>query len=81
MEMSGKYFAFAAHEKSDKRPDFTAADGQCCVFIGPEGGFGIEEADRLIEYNIETVSLGKRILRAETAAIAFAANFFYETDR
>ena len=40
------------------------------VFIGSEGGFSQTEADILIESGAQCVSLGKRILRAETAPIA-----------
>ena len=37
--------------------------------IGPEGGFSEDEVAYLQENNAEVVTLGKRILRAETAAI------------
>lgn len=37
--------------------------------IGPEGGFSIKEADAA-KSSLETLSLGKRILRAETAPLA-----------
>ena len=36
--------------------------------IGPEGGFEPSEVDELLDMGFECVSLGKRILRAETAA-------------
>ena len=39
------------------------------VFIGPEGGFDDSEIDALTQINAKTISLGKRILRTETAAI------------
>ncbi|MBQ8427359.1 MAG: 16S rRNA (uracil(1498)-N(3))-methyltransferase [Clostridia bacterium] len=39
------------------------------VFIGPEGGFDKTETDALLNANAITVSLGKRILRTETASI------------
>lgn len=38
------------------------------VMIGPEGGFSREEIDRVRE-DMEVLSLGKRILRTDTAAI------------
>ena len=44
-----------------------------CIFIGPEGGFTEEEIAAACEAGIKPVSLGKRILRAETAAIATLA--------
>ncbi|MFA6364803.1 MAG: RsmE family RNA methyltransferase [Candidatus Paceibacterota bacterium] len=38
------------------------------IFIGPEGGFNSEEVARAKEKGFEIGNLGKRILRAETAA-------------
>ena len=48
-----------------------AGGGPWTVLIGPEGGFSPEERDRLRALPFTTaVSLGPRILRADTAAIA-----------
>jgi len=48
-----------------------AAPGPWAVLIGPEGGFDPEERRRLCELPFVTpLSLGPRILRADTAAIA-----------
>jgi len=44
------------------------------LFIGPEGGFSLEEAQNAVDQGATLVSLGKRILRMETAAIA--ASFY-----
>lgn len=45
--------------------------GAWAILIGPEGGFSPEERERLIALPFTTaVSLGPRILRADTAAIA-----------
>ncbi len=44
------------------------------VFIGPEGGFSHEEAELAKGAGVIPVSLGSRILRTDTAAIAAAAN-------
>jgi len=41
--------------------------------IGPEGGFSHEEARLALDYDFSFVSLGRRILRAETAAIYCAS--------
>jgi 16S rRNA (uracil1498-N3)-methyltransferase len=38
--------------------------------IGPEGGFGPEEIRRALEKNFLPLSLGPRVLRSETAALA-----------
>ena len=43
--------------------------GDILLIIGPEGGFSPAEAQVLIEAGITPVSLGKRILRWETAAV------------
>ena len=40
------------------------------ILIGPEGGFEEREIEKAVEIGGLTVSLGKRILRTETAAIA-----------
>jgi len=48
-----------------------AGKGPWAILIGPEGGFSPEEGDRLRTLPFTTaVSLGPRILRADTAAIA-----------
>ena len=39
------------------------------VFIGPEGGFDVEEAEFLSANGAEKITLGKRILRTETAGL------------
>ena len=41
--------------------------------IGPEGGFSVKEIDRAIASGVKTTTLGKRILRTETAAITLLA--------
>lgn len=48
------------------------------VMIGCEGGFSEEEAMQAKELGFAWVSLGPRILRAETAAMAVLANISYE---
>ena len=40
------------------------------VVIGPEGGFNSQEAELAQVHDFQPVCLGKRILRAETAAVA-----------
>lgn len=39
------------------------------LFIGPEGGFSQFELDLARQHSVQIISLGKKILRAETAAI------------
>ena len=38
--------------------------------IGPEGGFSEEEIEKVRAEHMQVISLGKRILRTDTAAIA-----------
>ena len=40
------------------------------VFIGPEGGFEREEVEQALEYGAKAITLGRRILRTETAGLA-----------
>lgn len=46
--------------------------------IGPEGGFDITETEKIRNAGIATVTLGKRILRTETAGEAVLAMTMYE---
>jgi len=46
-----------------------ATVGSVVIVIGPEGGFREEEADMARSHGYNLVGLGKRILRAETAAV------------
>ena len=51
--------------------------GSTAIVIGSEGGFSREEATLASEKGYAMVSLGKRILRAETAAVALASVVMY----
>lgn len=50
------------------------------VIIGPEGGFDDSEAELIKNNDGKTVSLGKRILRTETAPVAVSAIIMYELE-
>lgn len=56
----------------------SSAGGKVAVFIGPEGGFADAEVELARRRGILPVSLGKRILRAETAGIAVVSAVLYE---
>lgn len=47
--------------------------GSTALVVGSEGGFSRAEADEATKRGFQTVTLGKRILRAETAAVALTA--------
>jgi 16S rRNA (uracil1498-N3)-methyltransferase len=48
------------------------------IFVGPEGGYTDEEIHQAIEAGMIPVSLGRRILRMETAAIVATSLVLYE---
>ncbi|MBQ3665861.1 MAG: 16S rRNA (uracil(1498)-N(3))-methyltransferase [Lachnospiraceae bacterium] len=51
------------------------------IFIGPEGGFDEQEIERAMEYGIERISLGKRILRTETAGLMIISVIMFELEQ
>lgn len=51
------------------------------VLIGPEGGIDEKEIEKLVQNGAKTISLGKRILRTETAPITIASNIVYEFEK
>lgn len=63
---------YVAYEKlSDVDKPFSILKDKSSVsfLVGPEGGFAEEEIDSLKKQGFLSISLGKRILRCETAAI------------
>lgn len=50
------------------------------VFIGPEGGFSEDEIELATENGIIPVTLGKRILRTETAGLVASVILLYELE-
>lgn len=51
------------------------------IFIGPEGGFEKEEVSRAVEAGALPITLGKRILRTETAGIAVLSILMYRLEK
>ena len=47
-------------------------------FIGPEGGFSHDEAEKAVRHGAEPCSLGPRILRTETCALVLSSIILYE---
>ena len=50
------------------------------VFIGPEGGFEESEIQELLKDGGETITLGKRILRTETAGMTVLSILMYHLE-
>lgn len=48
------------------------------IFIGPEGGFTDHEIEVAEAENVSPITLGRRILRSETAGLVTLANIMYE---
>ena len=46
------------------------------IVIGPEGGIAPEEMRQMAQHNCEAITLGKRILRTETAGLVSLSVFF-----
>lgn len=51
------------------------------VFIGPEGGFADEEIEAARECGAKLISLGRRILRTETAGLATLSILMYHLEQ
>lgn len=51
------------------------------VFIGPEGGFAEEEIAAAMEAGVIPITLGKRILRTETAGMTVLSWLMYHLER
>ena len=49
------------------------------MFIGSEGGFEEQEVQSVIEKGGNAATLGKRVLRAETAPLTALSVIMYET--
>ena len=60
--------------EAEKNVASLECEGSVTYIIGPEGGFDEKEFKKITEMGYQSVSLGKRILRAETAAIYFTSN-------
>lgn len=77
----GMKVLFWEGEDSHDLKHLLRSTGPCEVFaavVGPEGGFRVGEVEEARAAGFAPVSLGRRILRAETAAITAAAIVQYE---
>lgn len=60
--------------------NLTSKPKTVAIIIGPEGGFADSEAEALDSAGAERVTLGKTILRTETAGMASLAMVMYELE-
>ena len=88
IDFSNEEIVFLAYEKEKnsiknvienlKKIDYSKIG----IIVGPEGGFEEDEIHKLVKYgNIQTVGLGPRILRAETAVISMISIINYEFEK
>lgn len=66
-------YAFWEEEKTATLSDASDSGVGACALIGPEGGLEAEEVRLAVDAEFQVCSLGRRILRAETAALAAAS--------
>lgn len=79
-------YALFAYEKEEETPFSKALQGipsgaSILLVIGPEGGFSEEEAGEAEGSSMVRVSLGRRILRTETASMYGLSCVSYEFER
>lgn len=68
-DFNGEIIVCYENEENLKFLDLNIKSKSIALVIGPEGGFEDSEIEELKNYGAKIISLGKRILRAETAAI------------
>jgi 16S rRNA (uracil1498-N3)-methyltransferase len=66
------------HPLRERLPEIIRSARRILVVIGPEGGFSHAEAESAQAAGAHLISLGPRILRTETAALAVVAILDYE---
>ena len=69
---------FACEFANKSEIPLSSLKNSVAMVIGSEGGFSREEAELAKEKGYALISLGKRILRAETAAVSLASIVMYE---
>jgi 16S rRNA (uracil1498-N3)-methyltransferase len=75
VELDPARHLYFADESGGDSPAAAFAEGPAMILIGPEGGFAEEERAFVRARGVSPISLGPRILRAETAALAALAAF------
>lgn len=54
---------------------------QVGIFIGPEGGFDVEEVEQAVAEGIHPITLGRRILRTETAGMTMLSILMFQLEQ
>ena len=79
--LRGKTVATLFYENSTSsfRKELVQGVNSVSIMVGAEGGFEEEEVQKALDLGIASLSLGKRILRCETAPLAALSIIMYET--
>ncbi len=76
-----KLFCYELEQGHSLKEEVSGKDfDEISVFIGPEGGYTSEEAELAVWHGAQPVTLGKRILRCETAPLFVLSCLMYEFD-
>ena len=67
-------------EKTKEIVNSLQAGQEIAIFIGPEGGFEEAEVQKALENGIEPITLGRRILRTETAGFTVLSWIMYQLE-
>ena len=68
-------------EKTKERIEAIGEGEDIAIFIGPEGGFDDAEVKLAKESGIEPITLGRRILRTETAGFTILSWIMYHLEK
>jgi len=82
-DMSVKFVPYELAEGMEKTRKLISSlkPGQdIAIFIGPEGGFEESEIELALENGMEPITLGKRILRTETAGLTVLSWIMYQLE-
>ena len=71
---------FACEFSTESKCDIEKLQGSTAIVIGSEGGFSRAEEEGASALGYSSVTLGKRILRAETAAVALTSVVMFHLD-
>ena len=79
MKEDQRAFLFYENSTSSCRKELEQGVNSVSIMVGAEGGFEEEEVQKALDLDIASLSLGKRILRCETAPLAALSIIMYET--
>ncbi len=72
-ENTGKYLRDILVQRSGPDVEREVLPSSVIILVGPEGGWTGEEEEYILDHGYEAISLGKQVLRAETATLSSLA--------